>query len=111
MLAFAVILLMPGSSLASSIRTLVQYDPRKIAVNTSEFPLNTIGQLQLCNSSGSCSKGYCTGALISADTVITAAHCLYNRGTGVHATAARFIPAYDPSATERAPYGSNAMLS
>lgn len=45
-------------------------------VNATTPPWNAIGRV---NRAG---KGHCTGTLITADTVLTAAHCTWNKTTG-----------------------------
>ena len=44
-----------------------------------------VGRLDIANS------GFCSGTLIASDLVLTAAHCVYNRTTGVAYTPKDFV--------------------
>src|SRR3979490_2788237 len=48
-----------------------------LPVDVNDYPWSSIGKLY--NRAG----GACTGAVVSQSEVLTAAHCLYNRRTGV----------------------------
>jgi len=61
-----------GSQLLPGI---VGSDDRQ-SLGSEEWPWSAIGRL---NKQGA---GFCTGALVRADRVLTAAHCLLNRATG-----------------------------
>lgn len=93
--------------------------PRRPRIDAEGYPWQAFGRV---NHQGS---GFCTGVLVGPAVVLTAAHCLYNRRTGVwgeagrihfvagydnrghafHARAARYLVAadYDPSKTARTP--------
>jgi len=52
------------------------YPQERKWVSSDTYPWRTIGRINLAG------RGYCSGALIANDTVITSAHCLWNRRTG-----------------------------
>lgn len=51
-------------------------DLRKLQTGTVAEPWEAVGRLNIDG------KGFCTGALIEPDIVLTAAHCLYDKKTG-----------------------------
>ncbi|MED1269805.1 trypsin-like serine protease [Bacillus mycoides] len=64
-------------------------DNRYIVQNTSEFPYRTISYLRLTDARGSFS---CTGTVIGENTVLTNAHCLYDRKTKNYLKSGYVIP-------------------
>lgn len=83
-------------------------DNRTLVTDTTVFPYNTIGLIQVLDKSGEV-QGLCSGALISPNIVLTAAHCILDPDTGTATTAATFTPAYNPNAPNPAPYGVASM--
>lgn len=57
--------------------SIIGTDERIAVLNTTQFPARAIVQI-LFTSSSNGSQNLCTGALISADTVLTAGHCLHS---------------------------------
>ena len=64
-------------------------DTRYKVQNTSAFPYRTISYLGLKDASGTFS---CTGTVISKNTVLTNAHCLYDRKTKNYLKSGYVIP-------------------
>jgi glutamyl endopeptidase len=61
--------------------SVIGKDTRKRVDNTTAYPYRAIVSLSIRYRSGSTTD--CTGFLISSNTVVTAGHCLYTKGTGV----------------------------
>ncbi|WP_432471972.1 trypsin-like serine peptidase [Amphritea sp. HPY] len=53
----------------------VSYPQERKWVSSSDYPWRTIGRVNLAG------RGHCSGVLVAKDTVITSAHCLWNRST------------------------------
>lgn len=83
-------------------------DNRTLVTDTTAFPYNTIGLIQVLDQSGEV-QGLCSGALIGPNIVLTAAHCLLDPDSGTATQAATFTPAYNPKAAISSPYGIASM--
>src|SRR5690349_7281731 len=55
-------------------------DPR-VRVNVDEMPWRNLGKLQVASQRV---RLACTGSLVGANLVLTAAHCLFNSRTGTY---------------------------
>ncbi|SDX29365.1 glutamyl endopeptidase [Marininema mesophilum] len=83
------------------VKSIIGSDGR-IRVNpTTSFPYSAIAQI-------SSDIGDCTGWFISADTIITAGHCVYNTGNNKWASWATITPGRDGN---NAPYGTYSAKS
>lgn len=58
--------------------TVIGDDDRVPVLTTTEFPARTIVQILFRKSVHLTSQNLCSGAMISADTVLTAAHCVHS---------------------------------
>ncbi|MBY2914135.1 trypsin-like serine protease [Rhizobium leguminosarum] len=56
--------------------SVIEPDTRKAIVDTTQFPYRAVVQISFENEIGS--KFLCSGAMISRDTVLTAAHCIHS---------------------------------
>jgi protease YdgD len=72
----AAALLLASGSIAAELLPGVATLDRRLAVDVRVPPWNAIAKVQTNIATR------CTGALVGPDTVLTAAHCLYNRSTG-----------------------------
>ena len=86
-------------------------DTRDRVPDTSQYPYNTIGIIELYDDDGNLS-GYCSGALITPNVVLTAAHCILDTETGksLGSTSADFTPGYDPESNPPSRFGNVNML-
>lgn len=80
-------------------------DTRTVVPDTSVYPFNTIGLIQIYGEDGSLS-GFCSGALIKARVILTAGHCIWEPETNAFIGSADFTPGYNPVADNPAPYGT-----
>lgn len=92
---------------ASGTSTFVPYsvigtDDRLPIADTTEFPASAIVEIILTTSSGQ--QSVCSGAMVSADTVLTAAHCIHS-GTqdGQFFQSFRVLPGRSPGSS---PFGA-----
>lgn len=80
--ALALALAASGAAAAPAGETKLAHDTGRIEVNAMEYPWSAIGRLNIGG------RGHCTGFLVGARTVLTAAHCLYDnrrkRWRGAH---------------------------
>lgn len=73
----------------------------RVLVNSQGFPYSAVGRLTLDFEE---KRALCTGALIGPSSVLTAAHCIYDRQLGRFARALTFSPAQMGRSSR--PYGS-----
>jgi protease YdgD len=69
-------LLGPTSAAPATLPGIIGRDDRRMLPQDSGWPWMAIGRVNRA------SGGFCTGTLIAADRVLTAAHCLWNRRNG-----------------------------
>jgi V8-like Glu-specific endopeptidase len=77
-------------------------DDRVRIQNTKKYPFTAIGYIEGKTKSGG--YGSCSGTLIGPQTVLTAAHCLYNHDDQDWLSEVIFVPALN--GPEDAPYGA-----
>lgn len=92
-------------------KKVVGADNREPVAKTTVKPYSTIATL-LITFPKSAKPGLCTGSLIAADAVLTAAHCVYNAEKGGWATSMRVVPGAYPDASGKTqrPFGSAGAL-
>src|SRR5918911_119108 len=63
-------------------------------LDPAAWPFSSIGRVNVITGAGR--RMQCTGTLVGPRTVLTAAHCLFNkeRGTWVHPTSVHFVAGY-----------------
>ena len=69
-------------------------DERKGVPNTGAYPWNTVGFLVVTYSDNASFR--CSGVLVSANTVLTAGHCVHNKNRGGFPIRARFTAGLGP---------------
>jgi V8-like Glu-specific endopeptidase len=76
---------------------------RTVSAQPAGMPLASVGQLLSYGQ-----EWHCSAALIGERTIITAAHCVYDRSSGSFARGLYFVPGRfrDTSGAIRAPYGA-----
>src|SRR5215213_4772487 len=69
-------------------------------LNPAAWPLSSFGRVNVIMGAGR--RSQCTGTLVGPRTVLTAAHCLFNkeRGIWVHPTSVHFVAGYAQGAYE-----------
>ena len=77
-------------------------DDRVRQTPTTSYPASAIALLELRFITGR-KTGFCSGVLVGPDTVLTAAHCLYDADEGGYATSVAVIPGADANLS--APFG------
>ncbi len=97
----AVVPAFSGRTGGASPHSVIGKDTRKRVTNTTAFPYSAIALLDISYQHGH--PATCTGFLISANTVATAGHCLYEKADG-RATRVLVIPGNN--ASESPPFGS-----
>jgi len=84
-------------------------EDRQRVTNTRVYPWNTIGYLSVTYPNGQSFR--CTAVLISPYVVLTAGHCVHNKGRGGYARDVRFYPAQYQNTlgdnTPQRPYGKS----
>lgn len=92
-------------------KKVVGADDRQPVAQTTIKPYSAIATL-LITFPKAAKPGLCTGSLVAADAVLTAAHCVYNQAKGGWATSMRVIPGAYPDANDRTvrPFGSASAL-
>lgn len=71
-------------------RGIIDGESRELVGNTEMYPYSTIVQLSITFPNGVSTLG--TGSMVSGDTVLTAAHCLYNASRGGWASSVVVMP-------------------
>ncbi len=74
------------------ISAIIGTDNRTRVTNTTAFPNRAIVHLDIRYPSSGTSRFGCTGFLVSADTVVTAGHCVYDHDRGGWATSITASP-------------------
>jgi V8-like Glu-specific endopeptidase len=76
---------------------------RTVSEQPAGMPLASVGQLLSYGQ-----EWHCSAALIGERTIVTAAHCMYDRSSGLFARGLYFVPGRfrDASGAIRAPYGA-----
>jgi putative chitinase len=92
-------------------KKIVGADGRWPVAKTTVKPYSTIATL-IISFPKAATPGMCTGSMIAADAVLTAAHCVYNASKGGWASSMRVIPAAYAGADGKTvrPYGSASAL-
>jgi V8-like Glu-specific endopeptidase len=92
-------------------KKIVRNDNRVRVNHTRKAPYSSIAML-LVTFPNAPDPGLCTGSLIAADAVLTAAHCVFDATLGGFARSVRVIPGAYPSASGvlEQPYGSASGL-
>lgn len=83
-------------------------DNRQLVSDSSVAPFIAIGPL--VSAVGQNQRMGCTGSLIHASVVLTAAHCLLNLDTGDEATSSEFAPGYNSRQDPPEPLGVANMI-
>lgn len=92
-----------GQGMGRRLRFVQPVDERKLVQTLPAFPLSPVGQLL---SHGQ--EWHCTATLIAERTIITAAHCVFDRFSGSWARGLYFVPSRyrDGAGNIQAPVGS-----
>lgn len=91
-----------SNSAMSSDRAIVGNDTRVQITDSSTYPATTVGLLLVQDQKDNYAA--CTGTLIGPQTVLTAAHCVYDHDTGGWMKQVVFLPGATDA--ETFPYGS-----
>ena len=75
-MALALMAIAAGTAAADPLPGIVGRDDRVPQLQAAEWPWTAIGRVNRA------SGGFCTGTLVAAGRVLTAAHCLWNRRSG-----------------------------
>lgn len=83
-------------------RAVFGEDERTRITKTDKFPYQSIVLLNRSDGMFGEDEGICTGAIIDDSTVLTAAHCIYNKSKYAYASDVTISPGYNNG---EAPYG------
>jgi glutamyl endopeptidase len=90
-----------GPPTSGTTQTILGADHRKRVADTTTKPARMVALMTLAGNQ------WCTGFMISADTLITAGHCVYDIATNAFLNPSQIAvyPGYDSSRANPAPYG------
>lgn len=93
-------------------KKIVGADNRARVANTKVSPYATVATLIVTFPRDPSRPGMCTGSMIAADAVLTAAHCVYDAKLGGWARSMRVIPGAYPNSAGKTqqPFGSASAL-
>jgi glutamyl endopeptidase len=90
-----------GTLPAGAVQTILGPDNRKLVADTTAKPARIVALMTLAGNQ------WCTGFMISADTLVTAGHCVYDVAANAFLNPSQIAvyPGYDSSRANPAPYG------
>ena len=92
-----------NSSFGDGEESIIGTDDREMIANTKKAPYKYIGKLEVGYESGKSDEG--TGFLVGKSLVLTAAHCVYEKGENI-----KFVDFYPGQDGNNLPYGGYEVL-